>query len=173
MFYRLRILSLKTRILYTIVLEKFKPIFKAWSSKGKEGNNWWWWNCFHPKRVDGVYFQRERFVLLERQLYSLNFCAALLRFLERNFFFFFFFNCVGWNHVGILSRLACFARWNLCGLFSLSFSSSFFLFFSAESSASKKISSFRSRCSHEPTFHFSRVFRERNFRVTLTIFQHP
>lgn len=90
MFYRLRILSLKTRILYTIVLEKFKPIFKAWSSKGKEGNNCWWWNCFHPKRVDGVYFQREGFVLLERQLYSLNFCAALLRFSERNFFFFFF-----------------------------------------------------------------------------------
>lgn len=168
MFYRLRILSLKTRILYTIVLEKFKSMFG-----GKGRQQLLVMELFSSEKGGRCVFSARRF----RSIRTTTLFVELLRgsppLLGAELFLFFFFNCVGWNHVGILSRLACFARWNLCGLFSLSFSSSFFLFFSAESSASKKISSFRSRCSHEPTFHFSRVFRERNFRVTLTIFQHP
>lgn len=158
MFYRLRILSLKTRILYTIVLEKFKSMFG-----GKGRQQLLVMELFSSEKGGRCVFSARRF----RSIRTTTLFVELLRgsppLLGAELFLFFFFNCVGWNHVGILSRLACFARWNLCGLFSLSFSSSFFLFFSAESSASKKISSFDLDARTNLRFTFHAYFESATF----------
>ena len=57
----------------------------------------WQQNSFHPKRADvHMYFQRRKFCVEKTTL--------LVEFLRGSRWNFFFFNCVGWNHVGTVSR---------------------------------------------------------------------